>query len=513
MNEDKTLVALRGPDWQDELTSLGDRCFGNEKFSTSVATSGPVLEQFLHMLEKRDLDKCLLLMYTLDNVACNSAISVRERVIRSCNGRLLGEILAVYEWTSDSYLRNNIITFLSFITHSPDAAAALITAGVTDLFQAVLADRTADRVDSVYAMSLMGLANMLGREEMSDFTAHSDTIEPIFVMMEAALTGEAYADFYWIPQYVLPALVNLSIGDKNKQTLFELKLVPLLFRVLVEENLYADRYPNLVDVEFTRQMTLRVLLNMSFVDQAKSQMPLDVLNMLTKNLKSKESSRLLKRLIWAVHPEDSKPVDLAQAEAASRAVERLTSGAAGAQNNRFEGKFVMISYSWAQQPLAVALASKLREFGVSYWLDKEQMSGSTLEAMAAAVEGCCAVLCCVSKEYKESEPCQREADYAYKMKKPIIPIKVRIFRPAHLFCIFLHFQLYVYMLQSLLQSLLQSRLFTSSYINSYSLFLSPSDDHRCSISMCLMVGWDCCWAQSSTTSSMTQRWLQASFRG
>ncbi len=40
--------------------------------------------------------------------------------------------------------------------------------------------------------------------------------------------------------------------------------------------------------------------------------------------------------------------------------------------------------------------------------------GSTLEAMAKAVEDSAAVLVCVSKRYKESQACRTEAEYAFQ---------------------------------------------------------------------------------------------------
>lgn len=41
--------------------------------------------------------------------------------------------------------------------------------------------------------------------------------------------------------------------------------------------------------------------------------------------------------------------------------------------------------------------------GYQTWMDVDKMSGSTLEAMAKAVEGSATVLVCVSKKYKESQ--------------------------------------------------------------------------------------------------------------
>ena len=45
---------------------------------------------------------------------------------------------------------------------------------------------------------------------------------------------------------------------------------------------------------------------------------------------------------------------------------------------------------------------KLESEGYDIWIDLEQMGGSTLEAMARAVENASVVLICYSRKYKES---------------------------------------------------------------------------------------------------------------
>lgn len=58
-------------------------------------------------------------------------------------------------------------------------------------------------------------------------------------------------------------------------------------------------------------------------------------------------------------------------------------------------------------------------------------SGSTLEAMARAVEESAAVLVCVSKRYKESQACRTEAEYAFQQRKKIIPVLMeRDYKPS-----------------------------------------------------------------------------------
>ena len=89
------------------------------------------------------------------------------------------------------------------------------------------------------------------------------------------------------------------------------------------------------------------------------------------------------------------------------------------------GNHVMISYQWDNQEVLVEVKNKLQASGYRVWMDLEQMGGSTLEAMAKAVENAAVVLVCVSQRYKESPNCRSEAEYAYQLKKDIIPLMMQ----------------------------------------------------------------------------------------
>ena len=83
---------------------------------------------------------------------------------------------------------------------------------------------------------------------------------------------------------------------------------------------------------------------------------------------------------------------------------------------------VMISYQWNSQVTVVELKKRLESMGYQVWLDLDEMGGSTLEAMARAVEGASTVLLCLSQKYKASPNCRSEAEYAYQCQKHIIPL-------------------------------------------------------------------------------------------
>ncbi|KAJ8340432.1 hypothetical protein SKAU_G00350650 [Synaphobranchus kaupii] len=64
----------------------------------------------------------------------------------------------------------------------------------------------------------------------------------------------------------------------------------------------------------------------------------------------------------------------------------------------------------------------LQNAGIKVWMDVEQMAGSTLQAMAEAVEKAYIVIICLSPKYKDSPNCRTEAEYTFQLRKEIIPL-------------------------------------------------------------------------------------------
>ncbi|KAK7115728.1 hypothetical protein V1264_001547 [Littorina saxatilis] len=83
---------------------------------------------------------------------------------------------------------------------------------------------------------------------------------------------------------------------------------------------------------------------------------------------------------------------------------------------------IMISYNWGNQKLMMQVRDSLRKEGFQVWMDIDNIKGSTLQAMAEAVEGASAVLICMSQRYKDSPNCRTEAEYAFALQKPIVPL-------------------------------------------------------------------------------------------
>eukprot|EP00299_Pterocystis_sp_00344_P014548 c7217_g1_i1.p1 GENE.c7217_g1_i1~~c7217_g1_i1.p1 ORF type:complete len:604 (-),score=139.66 c7217_g1_i1:30-1811(-) len=92
-----------------------------------------------------------------------------------------------------------------------------------------------------------------------------------------------------------------------------------------------------------------------------------------------------------------------------------------------EEGWVMLSYNWVHQKTMIAVADTLRAAGFRVWMDISQeegmnMTGSTIEAMAAAVEGAKLVVVAMSSSYQMSANCRLEAEFALTLRKPIVPL-------------------------------------------------------------------------------------------
>ena len=87
-----------------------------------------------------------------------------------------------------------------------------------------------------------------------------------------------------------------------------------------------------------------------------------------------------------------------------------------------KSRHVMISYNTASRDLCIQVKQQLESFGFKIWIDVSDIHGSSLAAMANAVEMSYCVLMCVTEKYRTSINCQAEAQYAFKLNKPIIPL-------------------------------------------------------------------------------------------
>ncbi|KAF5400980.1 hypothetical protein PHET_05892 [Paragonimus heterotremus] len=87
---------------------------------------------------------------------------------------------------------------------------------------------------------------------------------------------------------------------------------------------------------------------------------------------------------------------------------------------------VMISYNHQHKKIASQIASQLKE-NYKVWIDLDYMSSEVdvMEGMASAVENAFVVCILYSKAYKDSPSTRSEAQYAYRMQKPLLFLRVQ----------------------------------------------------------------------------------------
>ena len=99
-----------------------------------------------------------------------------------------------------------------------------------------------------------------------------------------------------------------------------------------------------------------------------------------------------------------------------------SSSADGDDDGGDDAEHVMLSYNWGHQKEIKQIMQALRSRGYNIWIDIEKMQGSTVEAMADAVEGAAVMCYGISQAYKESANCRLEAQYAYQQQLDMVPL-------------------------------------------------------------------------------------------
>ncbi|CAF1581342.1 unnamed protein product [Rotaria magnacalcarata] len=83
---------------------------------------------------------------------------------------------------------------------------------------------------------------------------------------------------------------------------------------------------------------------------------------------------------------------------------------------------IMISYSHKEKALCKQIYDELINAGYRVWIDFDQMHGNVMDAMAQAIEQSNTVIICMSEQYRKSNYCRAEAQYAFQRERKIVPI-------------------------------------------------------------------------------------------
>ena len=249
------------------------------------------------------------------------------------------------------------------------------------------------KVAEIAASSLFALAYLVDEKTNDQISADEELLNFIITLLDKACKSETRNAHTFTVKGLADGLSQLAINDTNNKVLGRKGVIPVLISVIKTSKEDEEK-----------GSATRALWVLAFDGNNKEKVrqeegAMDILHQLQQS-KNSEVQKAAAGALWELEGKTA------------RHSERMES----------TGNHVMISYQWDSQEVLVEVKNRLQASGYRVWMDLEQMKGSTLEAMAEAVENASVVLVCVSRRYKESQNCRSEATYAYDLKKDIIPL-------------------------------------------------------------------------------------------
>jgi len=211
---------------------------------------------------------------------------------------------------------------------------------------------------------------------------------------------------------VLLGVVNLSVNEGNKVILLHIGMIDILIKIIQVDPKTCKIARVLQGLDESKALSAKILWNLSFnADCLKT---------------IKESVAILKPYATSENKNLSDNITgilfVLTQNSPSKQVSAVPDDAAPGQPGSKNAQHIMLSYQWGSQELVKKIADGLRHAGYRIWIDIEEMRGSTLEAMASAVEESAIVLVCMTRKYKESPNCRSEAEYTNTLRKEFIPL-------------------------------------------------------------------------------------------
>jgi len=250
----------------------------------------------------------------------------------------------------------------------------------------------------IAATALLCLAYLVNEDTNHLISADENLLCFIITMLNEAYQSEDRRCDGYSAKELAEGLSHLAINDNNKKILGQNGAIRVLTAILQSSNDDEERASG-----------ARALWMLAFDDTNK-----DLIRQQGGTLDT------LRALHHSANPEVQKAAAGALWETEGKKARNNAENTEETTRNH-----VMISYQWDAQEVLVEVKNKLQASGYRVWMDLEQMGGSTLEAMAKAVENAAVVLVCVSQRYKESPNCRSEAEYAYQLRKDIIPLMLQ----------------------------------------------------------------------------------------
>ena len=184
--------------------------------------------------------------------------------------------------------------------------------------------------------------------------------------------------------------MSLSSNDSIQTATAKSNQVPLLIEL-------SDHYPMVFDILWA------LSFNSTVVQQLQSnQTFLTKLLQINHQTNEENLQKAVSGLLWNLHSDREENMAINKSE-----------------EKNFD---IMISYCHREKEICKKLYEELVRSGYRVWIDYDQMHGNVMDAMAQAIEQSRTILICMSEQYRRSNYCRAEAQYAFQKQLNLVPI-------------------------------------------------------------------------------------------
>lgn len=254
--------------------------------------------------------------------------------------------------------------------------------------------------NTIRLLSLATMADLIDESESKMIRSESDVIEFLMTSISNALDECGTYDGWSLVE--LTRIVHqVARNDNNKRMIANHGVIPLLVKICESSSVKQQAE------------AVRAIWRLAFDHENKKEMltktEWNVVSVLTKLSESPDANvkSISNKALWTINDTEQKRKE-------------------GKPKKLDTDQHVMISYNWGHQSMAKQIRDRLISHGMKVWMDLDNMTGSTIQAMASAVEQAFIILMCFSYKYKNSDNCRAEAEYAFQLKKKIIPVKMEM---------------------------------------------------------------------------------------
>ncbi|KAL3892366.1 hypothetical protein ACJMK2_004577 [Sinanodonta woodiana] len=202
-----------------------------------------------------------------------------------------------------------------------------------------------------------------------------------------------------------PAVCRLARNDENKSLLVEMGCLPHLVKLAKSGN-----------VDEQRETVIAISLMSFHLENLKKIVHntrlIDVLIELKEHSTDKEVRKAVDIIFWNLRVELQNNNNYNYITMKSE-----ESHGAPVKDRKVH---ILISYEQSNQEMLIKIRDILKADGYVVCMNND----NTLEVMAKAVEEAHVILLCISRKYKHDLSCKAEAEYAFSLKKKIIPLKM-----------------------------------------------------------------------------------------